>query len=134
MLRRSKALFKTYKQEFKNLLLDVVLDESSSIEDFFRAVGGFDTPRLSKKDKHKVIRSIILDADLWKILESKINERIKVFTNAETDALVVMGSPNIAPEVKDLIRPFFHSFFESADTTVNAINSLKKLREVAQDA
>ena len=129
MLRKTKAIFPTARQRFKNLLIDVILDKSSSIEDFFTAVGKFNERGFTTVDRHKVLYKIISDKDLWEILDNKITEKLEEYAEIETNSLIVMKSPNMPAEARELLSPFIHSYLDSADATIGAIKSLRKLKE-----
>jgi hypothetical protein len=131
MLRKSRVIFPSKSQRFKDALIDVITDSEATINDFFNTVAQqSESIKIESKDRHKVLRKILRDKDLWEMVSKKIDDHLEFVLRVETDSIVLLDSPNVPPKAKNLIKPFIIDYLDTANNVTKAIESLRNLHEV----
>lgn len=131
MLRKSRVIFPSKSQRFKDALIDVITDSEATINDFFNTVAQqSESIKIESKDRHKVLRKILMDKDLWEMVSKKIDDHLEFVLRVETDSIVLLDSPNVPPKAKNLIKPFIIDYLDTANNVTKAIESLRNLHEV----
>ena len=131
MLRKSRVIFPSKSQRFKDALIDVITDSETTINDFFNTVAQqSESIKIESKDRHKVLRKILRDKDLWEMVSKKIDDHLEFVLRVETDSIVLLDSPNVPPKAKNLIKPFIIDYLDTANNVTKAIESLRNLHEV----
>lgn len=131
MLRKSRVIFPSKSQRFKDALIDVITDSETTINDFFNTVAQqSESIKIESKDRHKVLRKILRDKDLWEMVSKKIDDHLEFVLRVETDSIVLLDSPNVPPKAKSLIKPFIIDYLDTANNVTKAIESLRNLHEV----
>jgi len=131
MLRKSRVIFPSKSQRFKDALIDVITDSEATINDFFNTVAQqSESIKIESKDRHKVLRKVLMDKDLWEMVSKKIDDHLEFVLRVETDSIVLLDSPNVPPKAKNLIKPFIIDYLDTANNVTKAIESLRNLHEV----